>query len=128
MSKSKRATSPSFKTLAIEVDASGHAPLGMSPQAFLRHYWQKRPLLIRNAFPGFVSPIEPGDLAGLACEEAALSRLISYDRARDAWSVRSGPFQEDEFPGMPATECWHETREELVTVDDDIAFGGLHDE
>ena len=37
-------------------------------------------------------------------------------------------FVADEFPGMPATECWHETREELVTVDDDIAFGGLGEE
>jgi 50S ribosomal protein L16 3-hydroxylase len=101
MSKRKSATPASPKTLPIEVDASAQSPLGMSPQAFLRDYWQKRPLLIRNAFPGFVSPIEPGDLAGLACEDAALSRLITYDRAHDGWSVRSGPFQEEEFPGMP---------------------------
>lgn len=37
-------------------------------------------------------------------------------------------FVADEIPGMPATECWHETREELVTVDDGIAFGGLGEE
>ncbi len=72
----------------------------MPPAEFLRDYWQKRPLLIRNAFPGFVSPLEPEDLAGLACEEAALSRLITHDRARDAWSVRHGPFAEEEFPGL----------------------------
>nr|WP_295960514.1 cupin domain-containing protein [uncultured Xanthomonas sp.] len=72
----------------------------MPGATFLRDYWHKRPLLIRNAFPGFVSPIEPGDLAGLACEEAALSRLIEHDRANDRWRVRSGPFQEHEFPGM----------------------------
>lgn len=85
---------------AIEIDASARQPLGMPPAEFLRDYWQKRPLLIRNAFPGFVSPLEPEDLAGLACEEAALSRLITYDRARDAWSVRHGPFAEEEFPGL----------------------------
>ena len=57
--------------LPIEVDAAALPPLGMPPAEFLRDYWQKRPLLIRNAFPGFVSPIAPEDLAGLACEEAA---------------------------------------------------------
>ena len=85
----------------IEIDAAGKGPLGMSPAKFLRDYWQKRPLLIRNAFPGFVSPVSPEDLAGLACEESALSRIAAYDRATDAWSVRSGPFDEAEFPGMP---------------------------
>ncbi|MET0289183.1 MAG: cupin domain-containing protein [Pseudoxanthomonas sp.] len=101
MSKRKQSPVPPSKTPPIEVDASRQSPLGMSPQVFLRDYWQKRPLLIRNAFPGFLSPIEPGDLAGLACEEAALSRLITYDRANDGWSVRSGPFGEEEFPAMP---------------------------
>jgi 50S ribosomal protein L16 3-hydroxylase len=85
----------------IEIDARSHFPLGMPAADFLRDYWQKKPLLIRNAFPGFISPIEPEDLAGLACEEMALSRLITHDRARDAWTVRNGPFNEDEFPGMP---------------------------
>lgn len=48
----------------IEIDAAnGPSPLGMAPADFLRDYWQKRPLLIRNAFPGFVSPITPEDLA-----------------------------------------------------------------
>ena len=50
-------------TTSIEVDASQLPPLGMPADAFLREYWQKKPLLIRNAFPGFVSPIAPEDLA-----------------------------------------------------------------
>lgn len=87
--------------LAFELHARPGQPLGMPAATFLRDYWHKRPLLIRNAFPNFVSPIEPGDLAGLACEEAALSRLVEHDRANDRWRVRSGPFQEHEFPGMP---------------------------
>jgi 50S ribosomal protein L16 3-hydroxylase len=85
----------------IEIDARKHLPLGMKPADFLRDYWQKKPLLIRNAFPSFVSPIEPEDLAGLACEEFALSRLITHDRQRDTWAVRTGPFAEEEFPAMP---------------------------
>ena len=73
----------------------------MPAARFLKEYWQKKPLLIRQAFPGYVSPIQPEDLAGLACEEAALSRIVVHDRANDRWTLRSGPFQEDEFPGMP---------------------------
>ena len=85
----------------IEVHATAKHSLGMPPAKFLRDYWQKKPLLVRNAFPGFVSPIQPEDLAGLACEELALSRIVSHDRQRDAWTLRSGPFAEEEFPGMP---------------------------
>ena len=84
----------------IEVDAASLPPLGMAPAQFLRDYWQKRPLLVRNAFPGIVSPIEPEDLAGLACEEAALSRLVAHDRGNDSWMVRHGPFDEALFPQL----------------------------
>lgn len=96
-------TPPRRKTAPppIEIDARELPPLGMPPARFLRDYWQKQPLLIRNAFPGFVSPIQPEDLAGLACEEAALSRIVVHDRVSDGWTLRSGPFGEDEFPGMP---------------------------
>ncbi len=87
--------------LPFEIDARSAPPLGMSPTEFLRDYWQKRPLLIRNAFPDFVTPVMPEDLAGLACEEAALSRIVMHDKASDGWTVRTGPFAEEEFPGMP---------------------------
>ena len=87
--------------LPIEVDGAGLPPLGMAPEKFLRDYWQKRPLLIRNAFPGFESPITPEDLAGLACEEAALARIVLRDRKRDRWELRNGPFAEESFPKLP---------------------------
>lgn len=91
-------TSPQF---AIEVTGTPKHPLGMAPEVFLRDYWQKRPLLIRAAFPGFVSPITPEDLAGLACEESALSRVVMHDGKRDRWELRTGPFDEAMFPDMP---------------------------
>ncbi len=84
-------------TPPIEVHGSARQPLGMPPAQFLRDYWQKRPLLIRNAFPGFVPPIQPEDLAGLACEEGALSRLIRHDEARERWQVQTGPLSEADF-------------------------------
>jgi 50S ribosomal protein L16 3-hydroxylase len=85
----------------IEIDATGNGLLGMSPAKFLRDYWQKRPLLIRNAFPDYETPVMPEDLAGLACEEAVLSRIVMHDKASDGWTVRTGPFAEEAFPGMP---------------------------
>src|SRR5687768_4897992 len=81
-------------TLPIEVDASSLPPLGMPPAQFLRDYWQKKPLLIRNSFPDFESPIQPEDLAGLACEEGTLSRIVAHDRERNSWLLRHGPFEE----------------------------------
>ena len=75
----------------IEVDGSKLSPLGMPPERFLRDYWQKRPLLVRNAFPDFQTPITPEDLAGLACEELALSRIVAHDRDGDRWQLRHGP-------------------------------------
>ncbi|GAB3331863.1 cupin domain-containing protein [Lysobacter aestuarii] len=104
----------------IEVDAGRQPPLGMPAATFLRDYWQKRPLLLRNAFPGFVSPLEPEDLAGLACEEAALSRIVSHDRAGDRWQVRTGPFDEAEFPGMPRQD-WTLLVQDVDKWDADVA-------
>ena len=87
----------SRKSLPIEVHGTPKLPLGMTPAQFLRDYWQKRPLLIRQAFAGFHSPIEPEDLAGLACEEGTLSRLVQHDEARARWRVKPGPLQESDF-------------------------------
>ncbi len=89
------------KHLPFEVDATQQQPLGMPADRFLRDYWHKRPLLIRNAFPDFETPVQPEDLAGLACEEGVLARMISLDKASGVWDVRTGPFQEEDFPGLP---------------------------
>lgn len=109
-----------MKSPLIEVDAARRPPLGMPPAVFLRDYWQKRPLLIRNAFPGLQSPIQPEDLAGLACEEGVLARLIQHDRASDRYSLRHGPFEESEFPGMPHQD-WTLLVQDVDKWDADVA-------
>jgi 50S ribosomal protein L16 3-hydroxylase len=86
----------------IEIDAAdGPHPLGMPPETFLRDYWQKKPLLVRNAFPGFESPLQPEDLAGLACENGVLARIVAHDPGKDTWMLRHGPFPEELFPTLP---------------------------
>lgn len=74
--------------------------LGMPLEVFLAEYWQRRPLLVRQAFANFRSPIDGNDLAGLACEDIALSRLVRLDRDLDRWSVEHGPFAEDAFASL----------------------------
>jgi 50S ribosomal protein L16 3-hydroxylase len=73
---------------------------GISARVFMRDYWQKKPLLIRQAIPDFQSPIEPDELAGLALEEEVESRLVLENGERP-WELRRGPFAEDEFSKLP---------------------------
>ena len=91
-------------TPPMEVRARRSQPLGMPPARFLRDYWQKQPLLIRNAFPGFKPPLAPEDLAGLSCEDGALARLVLHDRRTDRWRVEQGPFAEARFAALPARD------------------------
>lgn len=73
----------------------------LSAEEFLRNYWQKKPLVIRAALPDFASPISPEELAGLACEEDAHSRLILEKGGSHPWELREGPFDEEDFMALP---------------------------
>ena len=63
---------------------------GLTPQAFMRDYWQRKPLLIRQAIPGFAPPLSIADIKTLARREEAESRLIAHGER--GWSMRRGPF------------------------------------
>ena len=76
---------------------------GRSPAEFLEDYWQKKPLVIRGALPDFTSPLAPEELAGLALEEGVTSRLILEEEGDYPWQLKEGPFEEDDFLGLPET-------------------------
>ena len=76
---------------------------GITAREFLRDYWQKKPLLIRQAIPDFESPIDADELAGLALEEEVESRLV-IEHGERPWELRRGPFAEDAFSTLPARE------------------------
>ncbi|MGZ9059829.1 MAG: cupin domain-containing protein, partial [Burkholderiaceae bacterium] len=62
----------------------------ISVRQFMREYWQRKPLLIRAAFPGFVPPIDRARLFELAQDPQTESRLLTaFDRPR---SLKHGPF------------------------------------
>lgn len=104
----------------LEVNANAEHFLGMPVARFLRDYWQKKPLLIRQAFPGFTPPLTPEDLAGLACEQGPLSRIVTYHRSRDDWQLRNGPFNEDEFPELGERD-WTLLVQDMDKWDADVA-------
>jgi 50S ribosomal protein L16 3-hydroxylase len=73
----------------------------LTTAAFLRDYWQKKPLLLRQAFPGFRPELDADDIAGLACDEMAESRLITGSFERRDWTLRYGPFDDADFARLP---------------------------
>jgi len=76
---------------------------GISIETFLAKYWQKKPLLIRQALPEFESPLTPDELAGLACEDIANGRIIKEKDGSKPWEVSNGPFNETDFANLPET-------------------------
>lgn len=79
-----------------------HSPFGdISVETFLAEYWQKKPLLVRNAFPDIQAPVGADELAGLACEEDVESRLVIQNEAGTHWELKHGPFSEDSFAELP---------------------------
>ncbi|MFJ2991904.1 JmjC domain-containing protein [Pandoraea sp. NPDC087047] len=71
---------------------------GLDPDAFMKRYWHKRPLLIRQAIPGFTAPLSRDALFALAAQDDVESRLISHARKR--WQLDHGPFEADDLPPL----------------------------
>ncbi len=77
-----------------------HAFLGgLDPAAFLRRHWQRKPLLIRGAFPGFQDPLDAGEVLRLAGEADANARLVR--RRGKRWSLGHGPFSRSQLKQLP---------------------------
>jgi len=72
---------------------------GLSPQTFMRRYWQKKPLLIRQAIPGVRPPLGRAELFELAARDDVESRLIVHDDS-GRWRLRHGPFGSRSFPPL----------------------------
>ena len=71
----------------------------LTPSQFLAEYWQKKPLLIKNAIPNFEGLLSPEELAGLACEDDVQSRIVEYIKGK--WHAHHGPFDDDDFAKLP---------------------------
>jgi len=70
----------------------------MSPDVFMRTYWQKKPLLIRQAVPQKQPLLSRQALFALAAQAGVESRLITGDTRRNQWSLTHGPFKARDLP------------------------------
>ncbi|RIX81651.1 JmjC domain-containing protein [Acidovorax cavernicola] len=71
---------------------------GLSAAQFMRRHWQKKPLLIRQAVPGMVPPIDRSSLFALAEREGVESRLIRHGAS--GWSLKHGPLPRRALPPL----------------------------
>ncbi len=85
-------------------------PPGLTASDFLREFWQRRPLLMRDALPGLRSPLRGADLAGLAGAPRVESRLV-LERGVRPWEVRHGPFDEALFAALPESHWTLQVRD-----------------
>ena len=69
---------------------------GLSPASFMKRHWQKKPLLVRQAWPGVVPPLARSALFDLAGSDEVESRLVARDGER--WRVRPGPLPRRALP------------------------------
>jgi 50S ribosomal protein L16 3-hydroxylase len=112
-SKTTSKSAAATRATSAALDINQITPLlgGMSPARFMRDYWQKKPLLIRQAIPGVTPPIERSKLFALAESEDVESRLIVKTEgaakkskkaaAADAgWRLAHGPMSRRSLPAM----------------------------
>tara|TARA_R110002167_G_scaffold5058_3_gene23751 strand:- start:359 stop:1510 length:1152 start_codon:yes stop_codon:yes gene_type:complete len=59
---------------------------------FLKQYWQKQPLVIKQGFTDFIDPLDENDLAGLSQDPSIDSRIVS--QTDNSWQVSHGPFED----------------------------------
>ncbi|PRF77265.1 cupin [Burkholderia multivorans] len=76
---------------------------GLTPAQFMRRYWQKKPLLIRQAMPGVKPPVTREALFDLAADYDAESRLITH--FRNKWQLAHGPFEPGSLPAV-TRDAW----------------------
>ncbi len=77
---------------------------GLTVNQFLRDYWQKKPLLIRQAVPGFKGLLDPQQLIALACRDDVQARLVTHQRSK--WALRNEPFEPGDFDGLTKKGKW----------------------
>jgi 50S ribosomal protein L16 3-hydroxylase len=74
-------------------------PGSLDAARFMRRHWQREPLLVRGAFPGFADPLSPAEVLALASNPEASSRLVVRRASR--WIVEHGPFAASRLRRLP---------------------------
>src|SRR5256885_13198325 len=72
---------------------------GLSGEKFWSKFWQKNPLLVRNAIPDFEGWVQAPELLALSLRHDIESRLVCHRRG--AWHVHQGPFSRTQIARLP---------------------------
>ena len=91
---------PRARTRMVAMDVKKPLVLlgGLSPAAFMKRYWQKKPLLVRQAWPGVMPPLPRAAVMALAAQDDVESRLVACEEGR--WRVRQGPLPRSALPPL----------------------------
>lgn len=74
---------------------------GLSPQLFMKRHWQKKPLLVRQAFSNFKPLLDRTELFELAAREDMQARLVIQDsEEKSGWRLKNGPFERRALPAL----------------------------
>lgn len=74
---------------------------GISPQVFMKRYWQKKPLLVRQAISNFKPLLDRTQLFELAANEDAQTRMVIQEPgSKSGWCFKHGPFQRRALPPL----------------------------
>ena len=71
----------------------------LDARSFMRRCWQRKPLLVRGAFPAFSDPLSVREVLALAASPDAHSRLVQKRGRR--WSLEHGPFSPAKLKQLP---------------------------
>jgi 50S ribosomal protein L16 3-hydroxylase len=82
----------------MDIDSPSTLLGGMTPARFMKRHWQKKPLLVRQAIPGFGPLLAPADLFALAGREEVESRLVIHEGK--GWRLQRGPFARRAIPSL----------------------------
>jgi 50S ribosomal protein L16 3-hydroxylase len=75
---------------------------GISAAEFFAEYWQKKPLLVKNALPEVKGLLVPDDILELAQEEGVTARLLTQQGAQnEQWRVKNSPLTAKDFKKLP---------------------------
>ncbi len=74
---------------------------GLSPELFMKRHWQKKPLLVRQAIPGFKPLLDRSALFELAAREDVQARMvIAQPGQTPGWQFKHGPFERRALPAL----------------------------
>ena len=74
---------------------------GISPAEFMQRYWQRKPLLVRQAIPAFSPLLSRSELFDLAAQPEVESRLVmGANGGQRDWDMQRGPFKRRALPKL----------------------------